>query len=346
MEQKSSSEPRPRVLVVHESRIMRASVTRHIKHRYDCLEAIDLESGWKMLSDDPGIEVVITDLSLPQEEGVQFVSRVLASDVARVAATPVLLMVSEDGHAANEIEEARQRALAAGAVDFVSKATSGVEMLARIASALNIARLRAGLLAHDALSALHLPIDPSSGLMTQEYLEVAGQQVFSSAYRNQTELTALAIAIDGLPVIDARFGVVLGPVISREISVLMARCLRREDILACVDTGRFMALLPGIAIADLVEVVATMQARLAATVMRYQSEIVQVTVSVGAASCLADLPRDVKQLKEIAQRRLIEAMAGGVGQYVGPEPLPATTLDVAMDDDSIDQALKLLQDKN
>ena len=340
---------RPRILVVHESRIMRASITRHIKHHYDCLEATDLEAGWKMLQDDPGIEVVLVDLALPREDGVQFVVRVSSSEIERVAATPVIVIASEDGHTGNSVEEARQRALKAGAIDFIGKSTTAAETVARIGAAQRIGALRLALNAQKVATSGGLPIDPTTGLMTAEYLEVAGQQLFAYALHHQSELAALAIAIDDLAAIDARLGVALSPVVSRELSVVMARCLRREDTIVVTDTGRFIAVLPGIAIDELAELVGRMQAKLAATVMRYAGEIVQVTVSVGAASLLSDASRDVKQLIEVAQRRLMDASARSAGQFEGATPLPPAEAPIAAqaapDDNSIDAVLIQLKDK-
>jgi len=342
----SSGAPRPRILVVHESRIMRASITRHIKQQYDCLEATEFEAGWQLLQADPAIEVVLVDLSLPREEGVAFLARVTSSEIARVAATPVIMITSEDGHTGNSVEESRQRALKAGAVDFVGKATTGAETLARIRVAQRVGALRRALADQQISSGASLPIDPSAGLMTQEYLEVAGQQAFAFALRHHTELAALAIGIDALGAVDQRLGVLLAPTISRELSVVMSRCLRREDTLVALDTGRFLALLPGLSVEALGELVDKMQAKLAATVMRYQGEVIQVTVSVGASSLASDASADVKRLAELAQRRLIEAMSLGAGQFVGAAPVPpAAEPALPINEGSVDAALALLQER-
>jgi diguanylate cyclase (GGDEF)-like protein len=334
---------KPRILLMHESRIMRASITRHLKQAFECIEASDIDAAWRLLQDDPDIAVALVDLSLPREEGVQLIARLRDSVIPRISATPVVVIASDDGHPGNSVEEARQRARAAGALDFVSKASTPTEMLSRLSAAQKLSALQRELAAEKQAAALAEPVDPASGLMTAEYLEVAAQQAFAAAARGQTELAWLHIAIDGLDEIDARLGVPLSPVITREISKVMARLFRREDTLARVASGHFAALLPGVSVDDLAEKVGQWQKRLAAVAMRYAGEIIQVTVSVGAASRLADSPRDVRQMAELARQRWLAACAAGPGGFVGATaPPPAPVLAPA---GSIDAALRLLQDK-
>jgi diguanylate cyclase (GGDEF)-like protein len=353
MEDKSAGMTlRPRILLVHESRIMRASVTRYLKQAFECIEAHDIESGWQMLQDDASIAVVLADIGLPREEGVGFLARVRGSVIARVAQTPVIMIASEDGHPSNAVEEARARASLAGALDFISKSSTATEIVSRIRTAYELSTLRRSLEEAQRAAALNLPVDPRSGLMTIEYLEVASQQAFSAAQRIGIDLALIAIGIDGLAAIDDRHNAALAPVISRELSPVMARLLRREDTLAALGVGRFMALVSGVEATELALRIREFQSRIASVVMRYAGEVVQVSLCVGAASLMSDTPRDVQHLAELAQSRLGEAQALGEGRYIGPKPLekplveaPLVSASAEQDERSIDAALLLLREK-
>lgn len=345
--------PKPRIMVLHDSRIMRASITRHLKNDFDCLEVGDFEAGWRNLLEDATIEVVLADLGLPLESGVQFLGRVQSSDVPRVAHTPVIMIVSEDGHTSNALEEARQHALAAGALDFIGKGTTGAEFRGRIHGARRLREARLQVEENRLATAMQLPVDPATGLMTYEYCQVAGQQLVAHALRERSELAVLAVGIDGLAEIDARYGVTLSPVMSRELAVVLARALRREDTVVAIETGRFLALVPGVAQAEIAEMAGALQDRLAAVVMRYQDDIIQITASVGAASLLGDDVSALEPLVERAKARLLEASAAGLGQFVpapaiapaAPIDTPATPVEPAHPG-SIDDALRLLAEKN
>ena len=59
----------PRVLIVDDSRIVRASIVKHIKGAYDFREESDGEMGWQTLLLDPSIQVVISDIGMPKLDG-------------------------------------------------------------------------------------------------------------------------------------------------------------------------------------------------------------------------------------------------------------------------------------
>jgi len=63
----SDNEPaaHPRVLIVDDSRMVRASITRLIRDAYEVREEGDGEAGWQTLLLDPTLQVVISDLSSP-----------------------------------------------------------------------------------------------------------------------------------------------------------------------------------------------------------------------------------------------------------------------------------------
>lgn len=55
----------PRILIVDESRMVRAMLIRHIRDQYDFREEADGEAAWQVLVLDHSIELVICSLSLP-----------------------------------------------------------------------------------------------------------------------------------------------------------------------------------------------------------------------------------------------------------------------------------------
>jgi diguanylate cyclase (GGDEF)-like protein len=117
---------KPRVLVVDDSRIVRATIGKHVKNVYDVREAADGEDGWSALVADDTIRVVISDLSMPRLDGFGLIERIRASDDARIRSVPIIMISGDDE------EQPRKRASALGATAFITKGVGGGELLARL----------------------------------------------------------------------------------------------------------------------------------------------------------------------------------------------------------------------
>ena len=59
----------PRILVVDDSRMVRATIVKHIRGRFEVREEADGEAGWQTLLVDPDIELVLTDIGMPRLDG-------------------------------------------------------------------------------------------------------------------------------------------------------------------------------------------------------------------------------------------------------------------------------------
>jgi diguanylate cyclase (GGDEF)-like protein len=116
----------PRVLVVDDSRIVRATIGKHVKGVYDVREAADGEDGWSALVADETIRVVISDLSMPRLDGFGLIERIRASSDARIRSVPIIMISGDDE------EQPRKRASALGATAFITKGVGGGELLARL----------------------------------------------------------------------------------------------------------------------------------------------------------------------------------------------------------------------
>ena len=59
----------PRILIVDDSRIVRATIIKRICDRFDAREEVDGEAGWEALLIDPTLQLVITDHTMPRLDG-------------------------------------------------------------------------------------------------------------------------------------------------------------------------------------------------------------------------------------------------------------------------------------
>ncbi|HNQ76252.1 MAG TPA: response regulator, partial [Pseudothauera hydrothermalis] len=86
----------PKVLIVDDSRMVRASIVRHLRDRFQVREEVDGEAGWEALVIDPEIQLVITDIGMPRLDGYGLLERIRSSKLSRVRDLPVVVISGEE----------------------------------------------------------------------------------------------------------------------------------------------------------------------------------------------------------------------------------------------------------
>lgn len=117
---------KPRVLIVDDSRIVRATLVKHIDGVFEPREASDGIEAWETLLIDPNIRLVITDLTMPRLDGYGLLERIRGSRIARIRTIPVVVVSG----AQDQVDQDRART--AGATDLISKGIASAELLARL----------------------------------------------------------------------------------------------------------------------------------------------------------------------------------------------------------------------
>jgi two-component system cell cycle response regulator len=117
---------KPRVLIADDSRIVRATLIKHIQGMFEFREALDGEQAWEALLLDPNIRVVITDLTMPNLDGYGLLARIRGSKISRIRTIPVVVVSGSDE------QQERDRAKAAGATDLITKGMGTPQLLSRL----------------------------------------------------------------------------------------------------------------------------------------------------------------------------------------------------------------------
>lgn len=117
---------RPRVLIADDSRIVRATLTRHIQGLFDFREAVDGEQAWEMLVADDAIRVLITDLTMPRLDGYGLLARMRSHADARIRDMPVVVVSGSDD------QTERDNAKRAGAMDLITKGIDTAQLVSRL----------------------------------------------------------------------------------------------------------------------------------------------------------------------------------------------------------------------
>jgi PleD family two-component response regulator len=117
---------RPRILIADDSRIVRLALIKRIDGIFDFREACNGEEAWEMLLADGHIKVLITDLTMPRLDGYGLLQRIRQSSITRLREMPVVVISGSD----EQVE--RERALAAGASDLITKGMETAHLVSRL----------------------------------------------------------------------------------------------------------------------------------------------------------------------------------------------------------------------
>ena len=117
---------KPVILVVDDSRLMRVAARKILKTDFEVLEAEDGEVAWEVLQSDSNIDLVMSDLSMPNLDGLGLVKKIRAAAEPHLRDIPVIIVTG-----AEDDDGSRESALSTGASDFITKPFDSVQLLAR-----------------------------------------------------------------------------------------------------------------------------------------------------------------------------------------------------------------------
>ncbi len=332
----SGSNSLPRVLVVDDSRMVRATIVKLIKGKYDVCEAGDGEAGWESLFADDSIQVVISDLTMPRLDGYGLMQRIRASNVARIRETPVIMISGEEN------EAARLRAKECGATDFITKGIGTAELLSRLDAQVMLAQTSRQLVESREVIAQTAAVDPASGLITRSNLERQCDQMLSHARRHQGEVSALLIGFDMFDDLVAKHGVAVGEQLLGQFAKIMHKAVRREDCLARHGAAEFAIVSPSATFKSSTTFAVRLRDAIGNATVNYRGETLHFAVSIGIASSVADSTDTSQELLGVALKRMTEARADGGNCVVGESPANATAEPAY----TLEQALALARAKD
>lgn len=296
-----SAMPLPRIMIVDDSRIVRATIIKRIRDRFEVREESDGEDGWEALLVDPSIQLVITDHSMPRLDGYGLIERIRASKVARIRDLPVIMISGDEG------EAARKRATDLGATDFITKGTGTAELLARLDTLVTLGRSQDALEAAKAGAA----IDVVTGLPQRLFLLRQAEQSLSYFHRHGGHVGILVVGLDRFDEIVAAEGQQLGDALLAKFAQVLSGAVRKEDSLARWGDSQFAVITPGIDPAQVYQFAERVRAAVADASIHYHGRALRLTVTIGMASSPEDGELDADRMLAIAERRMLAAKSGG-----------------------------------
>ena len=234
MSTESAAEAKPRVLVVDDSRVIRVAARKILKEEFDALEAGDGEEAWELLTKEPDIALVLSDLSMPYLDGMGLLQRLRNAGDERLRSLPMIIVTG-----AEDDDEAKTRAFAAGATDFISKPFDSVQLLAHTRSHLRLQQTTQELKETTTVLQETPATDPFTGLGNQRAFLERGQQALAHAVRHRSAMALLLFQVDGFDKIFVQQGKPVGGAILKAVTAALQAEIRREDTAARISMARF-----------------------------------------------------------------------------------------------------------
>ncbi len=326
-------EAKPRVLICDDSRIVRASIIKHIKNAFDIREATDGEAGWSALNEDESIQVLISDLSMPKLDGFGLLARLRASESPRLREMPVIIISGE------EEGNARQRAAAAGATDFITKGIGAVELHSRLEALVKLNRANRQLEKSRDAIAQTATTDPLTGLGTPHFLLLRGAQIYAHARRRVNDVAVLRLYLDAQDDVAERFGKPVADQLLVFFGKMLSTRMRKEDCIARMNDTEFALVCPSTALNNANQFAGRLKEAVAVAKVNFRDEIIHYTASIGVANTDQDLAENIDDLFLLAEARMRRAVADGGNQLVSSDELKTQS---SAPLPSIDEALNLL----
>lgn len=174
-----------RILVVDGSRVVRATLTKHLQGDFEVREEANGESAWQTLVLDSSIVAVISSINTPKLEAQGLLQRLRSSTLRRLNELPFLLIASD---ADQRTQEESGKALAVSG--FIKKTMRKAEILERLHDVLNpcTAQLCQGLpeVREVTLAALVTPTVKAQKLLSRDEIGLRIARALSSAMEAKT----------------------------------------------------------------------------------------------------------------------------------------------------------------
>ena len=307
------SSQKPEILIVDDSKVIRAAARKMLGDGYIIHDAVDGRDGWQQIQQNVAISVVFTDMQMPVMNGLELLARIRGAGDERTAALPVIMITGQ-----GDTEETKRDVFEAGATDFIAKPFSSIDLLTRAKS---YAQLNARVVALEKQTGR----DKLTGLFNAKSFEEQGSKALSFAARHGVSISAVYIDIDGFQDIFLTHGKSVATQIIIAVAKRFDTVLRTEDVASRIGVSKYAILLPLTNHTHAKIVVDRVRAAINKLVFDTGKEKIRIVLAAGVTSPEAKEEMRFAEVMEQADTSLKRALAKAgekVASYIEAQPKP------------------------
>lgn len=226
--------PRPKILVVDDSRVMRMSAQKILDPEFEIVLNEDGSAAWERLQKEADILAVFSDVGMPGLDGHELLDKIRGSSEARLRELPVVIVTGNDD------DSARETALERGATDFITKPFDRAQLLARARANATRDQMRRRA---EELEAGNME-DPVTGLGNRKYFERRLREARANSLRHDRPMALLRLDVLEFDTIVERRGKRVAVDVLREVGECLSESLREEDVTSRLGGARFAMICP------------------------------------------------------------------------------------------------------
>ena len=329
-----SETPKPRILAVDDSRVMRRAMSKVLGSEYDVVEAEHGEDAWTHLLNDSTIQVVFTDLSMPYLDGFGLLERMRDSDDPHLQALPVIIITGKD-----DDEETKQAALDKGASDFITKPFDSVQLRARAKAHVHFEQTSRKLSETSDRLEKQAAVDELTGLGGRRYFCKAAEEQLAYARRHGTPFILLRMDLDDFNRLFINLGKEQAEAILRQTGKTLQGLVRKEDMVARVGLAKFAMLFRDADMNDATDTARRILEGIQAMAFHINGHELHVTASIGLLEPAIDGDQTIEELIGETEIYLNKAVEAG-GNQVAVKSLRKYPVEKTL---SVPAAMRLLE---
>ena len=275
-------------------------------------EAEDGEKAWQMLQNNPDLCVVMSDLSMPNLDGLGLLKRLRSADDPHLRDMPVIIATG-----AEDDDGSKETALATGANNFITKPFDATQLLANTKLLYQQQQTHKALKetesVNDRLKA-QVSIDTATDLYNRKAFLQRGEEHLAYAVRHHAELALIGIQLDKYKIIYLRRGKAFAEELLKQVANLLSEGRRREDTLARVGHADFALLLPSSDPLGTRNLAENLRKSIEQQSFTVAGETVRITASLGVACPVLRQDTHFSDLVEDAWQKVRSAEHAGGNQ--------------------------------
>lgn len=226
------SDPKPSILIADDSRVVRVSLKNILQEDYNIIEAVDGTEAWRILLNGSNIKLVLSDLSMPNLDGIGLLRKLRQSDDESVRNTPFIIITGKE-----EDQEIREHLLSEGANELISKPFDSHEITQQAKKHTS-----------QQSTSKAIPTTDSGqlfkGISDKSQFTLDVRKELSFAIRNKNELALLLLKLDQFETIQKHYSdPAIEHILITTAEIIRAH-MRIEDKAAYFGDGIFAILLP------------------------------------------------------------------------------------------------------
>ena len=253
---------------------------------------------------DNHYDLILLDLQMPGMDGFEVMEGLKA--IEPDGYIPVLVITAQPSH--------KQRALQAGAKDFVSKPYEWAEVLMRVHNLLEVRLLYKQIEHHnEVLESLALH-DQLTGLANRRLLTDRMSMAMAHARRNESAMAVVYLDLDGFKQLNDRLGHGAGDMLLKMVASRLVKTVRQEDTVARLGGDEFVLVLWHLAEPGYAATVARKVIEALSQPFDIEGNTVSITTSAGVGIYPIH-GEDADTLTKSADLALYEAKRAGKNLY-------------------------------